>query len=363
MSEYVKAYDAAMTVERMSTSDYGHYVLYGGKKYTDKVELTRAMAKAASANVRTVYYDPSSEAIEKYFSDAAFDGTVYLNSDYIFARTSPAETNRVTLTDKDGAVTEIDFFTPVSAYNLASGSYTVCEEDIYGNKTEYTVIVDRDVPKLYLNLNGDRVEVQSHNVYTARYFALSELIDALDDYALASVTEDATGKTEYFLASECENAVFTAGGTYTVRTYDRNGNSESLMVSLEGERQWALDIGSNATTVMLRGNGTVFDGVLVDGVAREFDPAAGAITFEGEGGIKRITVYTKNSAGERDCVTFTVGESEENTESPSGGSTGNVSGGSESGMSVTALTVVAIVSAVILLAAAAFVIIIIWRRR
>ena len=258
---------------------------------------------------------------------------------------------------------EIDFFTPVSRYNLASGSYTVCEEDIYGNKTEYTVIVDRDVPKLYLNLNGERVEAQSHNVYTARYFALSELIDALDDYALASVTEDATGKTEYFLASECENAVFTMNGTYTVRIYDRNGNSESLMVSIEGERQWALEIGDSATTVMLRGSGTVFDGVLVDGVAREFDPAAGAITFEGEGGIKRITVYTKNSAGERDCVTFTVGESEENTESPSTGSTGNVSGGRDSGMSVTALNVVAIVSAVILLTAAAFVIIIIWRRR
>jgi hypothetical protein len=321
------------------------------------------MAEAASANVRTVYYDPGAEAIEKYFSDAAFDGTVYLNSDYIFARTSPAETNRVTLTDKDGAVIEIDFFTPVSAYNLASGSYTVCEEDIYGNKTEYTVIVDRDVPKLYLNLNGERVEVQSHNVYTARYFALSELIDALDDYALASVTEDATGKTEYFLASECENAVFTEGGTYTVRTYDRNGNSESLMVSLEGERQWSLNVGSNATTVMLRGSGAAFDAVLINGVSTDFDPTAAAITFDGEGGVKKVTVYTKNSAGERDCVTFTVGESEENTESPSGGSTGNVSGGRESGMSVTALNVVAIVSAVILLAAAAFVIIIIWRRR
>ena len=363
MSEYVDAYDAAMTVERESSRDFGHYVLYGGKKYTDKVKLTADMASAAAANVRTVYYDPAAEGIEKYFSDKAFDGTVYLNPDYVFARVSPAETNRVWLTDEGGNVTNVDFFTEISSYDLASGRYTVTEEDLYGNRTEYTVVVDRTVPEVSADIGGTVQAVSDRAVYSARYLAIKELFDSLDGYALLSVT--CGEATDYYLADECVGAIYTDAGVYTVRAYDRNGNSMSFMVSLEGERQWRVENSGGISRVTLASSEVRICAAYENGKPMQLDGDARALTFERTEDDRDVVIYTENTEnGERDCLRLTLAgkDADAAPEAPDTELRGEVNRGSDSGISPTAMTVIVCIVALVALAAAAAVIIMIWRR-
>ena len=118
VDEYIKAYDAAVTVERARVEDYGYYFVYEGQRYSDKILITQAINKNAEKNIRIVYYDPSAEQIEKYFSDKNFDSTVYLNQDFQFVRTSVAESNSIVLISENGEETKIDYFRPISEYDL-----------------------------------------------------------------------------------------------------------------------------------------------------------------------------------------------------------------------------------------------------
>jgi predicted nucleic acid-binding Zn-ribbon protein len=306
-NEYTKAYDAAITIEHSTTTDYGHYVLYAGKKYTDTAALTQAMSDAATKNVRTVYYDPSESGIEKYFSDAAFDGTIYLNRDFMFVRTSPAETNSVYLTDTQGNRTDIAFFTPISAYNLASGKYTVTETDLYGNKTEYEVTVDGIVPGLTLNLDDESTVAVDRNLYTASYFSLESILDELDNYAIVSVFREGGEKTDRYLASECGSKIYTEVGTYTLRVYDRNGNSARFMVNIGAkDKQYVLSETDSAISITLTAPGNKFTELYVNGTKKDFDESATFLTFAKTEEDSVITVYTEDESGKRDCASFSL---------------------------------------------------------
>ena len=364
-NETVKAMDAAMTVERKSLTEYGHYSLYRDVKYTDRAELTAAMTAAAAANMRIVYYEPDGERIEKYFSDRAFDGTVYLNSDFIFARVSPAESDKVYLTDSEGNVTNIDFFVPVSAYGLKSGVYTVTEEDRYGNRTEYKVTVDAERPTLSFSAAGETLTARDKEVYSARYFSDFTLTDSLDAYALMAVTKDGAD-TEYFLSGEAVDAAITEAGIYKIRVYDRNGNSFDFTLKVEGERQWTLARGADgAVTVSLVGADTAITAVYVDGEESAFDLGARTLSFASADEARRVTVYTEDKvSGERDCVSFVVEAlATEDTDNGTGDTDAGNTDSEEGGMTLDLATIIILIVLILSLAGAAVVIVIIWRRR
>ena len=305
-NEYAQAYDAAMTIEHSSATDYGQYILYGGEKYTDTAALTKAMSDAATKNVRTVYYDPAESGIEKYFSDAAFDGTIYLNGDFMFVRTSPAETNKVYLTDANESRTDIDFFVPISAYCLDSGKYTVTETDLYGNKTEYTVTVDSLVPSLTLKVGDESVTAVDRNFYNANYFSLENLTDELDPYAIVSVSQDGEDGRDFYLASECGDKIYTAAGTYTVRVYDRNGNSARFAVNIGAQKQYVLTESEGGISLTLSAPGNKFVAVYENGSAKQFNENATTLNFVKTDADSVITVYTENADGTRDCASFSI---------------------------------------------------------
>ena len=364
-NEYAQAYDAAMTIERTSSTDYGHYILYNGEKYTDNAALTNAMSNAAAKNVRTVYYDPAVHGIEKYFSDAAFDGTIYLNSDFMFVRTSPAETNEVYLTAEDGTRTDISFFTPISAYCLDSGKYTVTETDLYGNKTQYTVTVDSLAPSLTLKVNDESVQAVDRNLYTARYFSLESLTDELDPYAIVSVSQDGLDGADCYLASECDNKIYTAVGTYNVRVYDRNGNSARFVVNIGNDKQYVLTESESGFSLTLSAPGNKFVAVYENGIAKEFNENAITLSFAKSDAECVITVYTENESGTRDCASFStkraLSDSEEvGTDTDVGTTVPSTDTGR---MTLDAATAAIVAVGAFMLILAVALIMIIWRKR
>ncbi len=311
MDEYINAYDAAITIEKSKVTDFGYYFQYNDTKYTDKVSLTKAMNEKALANIKEVYYDPDAEKIEKYFSDRAFDGTVYLNPDFQFVRTSPAETDSVTLISSDGTHTAVSFFTPISAYKLKAGVYTVIEKDRYGNQTSYTCNVDTTVPTATLNINGStsNSEVYDKMTYTARFFQFAKITDSLDPFAVIAVNHVYNGKesNSYYYLNEYDDAIFSDPGIYNIRIYDRNNNTVKFIVNIPNNKQYTISQSKNETVFSLAGSNISISSVLVNGVA--VNDYSGMTSFKILPG-EEDAVYTiftvNNSSGERDCARFIV---------------------------------------------------------
>ena len=319
MNEYVNAYDAAMTLERAGVVDYGHYYTYKDVKYTDKTLLTEAINENALANIKEVYYDPAAEKIEKYFSDRNFDGTVYLNPDFQFVRTSVAETNKVTLIAPNGESINVAFFTPISTYDLDAGVYTVIEEDKYGNKSEYSCIVDTTSPTLTLKLNGEKTEAYDKMTYTGRYFELCEIIDEFDPYAVTAVEYKNGEKSEitYFYRNECEGTVFFEPGMYYVRIYDRNNNVTKLTFNIVEERQYELSILDGAARLKLKGDNVKATAILANGTLLSDEIDKREWSFEEVTAYVEYLVTTVDTlTGETDYLRFVTEPKETESDLP-----------------------------------------------
>ena len=367
MNEYVKAYDAAMTLERAKVVDYGLYYTYNYVKYTDKAELTQEINKNATANIKQTYYDPSTEKIEKYFSDLNFDGTVYLNPDFRFVRTSVAETNKVTLISSEGEKTDVAFFTPISTYQLKSGVYTVVEEDKYGNKTEYTCVVDKIAPTAALLVDGKEAGVHDKMAYTGRYFELRALLDDLDAYAVAAVTYEHQdiNETTYYYRDECEGVVFFKPGVYTVRLYDRNNNMTRLVFNIVEERQYDLSMTDEGAILKLVGDGVVATSITANGMPLSTSAGVTEWCFEKQTSAVEYLVTTQNTlTGETDYLRFVTepassdGQLSEETQ----GLSSSPANKGEEPMSLDTAIVIISVTTIAALAACAVVLIKMWRR-
>ena len=366
MNEYVAAYDAAMTLERAGVVDYGMYYTYKNMKYTDKILLTEDINKNAEANIKEVYYDPADERIEKYFSDRNFDGTVYLNPDFQFVRTSPAETDKVTLISPRGEKINVSFFTPISTYKLDSGVYTVVEEDRYGNKTEYSCVVDKIAPEITISLNGKDTEAHDKMTYTGRYFALGEIIDELDPYAVVSVDygNGSENRKKYFYRDECNGAVFFEPGFYTVRVYDRNGNETRLTFNIPDEKQYSLTVDGKGAKLVLKGENVEATAIVVNGTHMSDLSGKREWSFEARDEYVEYIVTTIDKVtGETDYLYFVtepieldvgLGEGEENM--------GDSSPEKDGKMSLDSFIIIISITGIVVLAACIFILIKVWRR-
>ena len=367
MNEYVNAYDAAMTLERANIVDYGHYYTYRNVKYTDKARLTEEVNKNAAANIKEVYYDPNSEKIEKYFSDRNFDGTVYLNPDFQFVRTSPAETNKVTLIAPDGKQIDVAFFTPISTYRLDSGVYTVIEEDKYGNKIEYACVIDTEAPTVTLKVDGELAEAYDKMTYTGRYFELCEIIDRFDVYAVAAVTYQKGDKTEtsYFYRDESADAVFFEPGLYSVRVYDRNNNVTKLTFNIVEDRQYSLSFSDDAVTVKLIGDSVKATLITINGEPMSDISGKTEWSFGRKDHYVEYVVTTIDTlTGKTDYLRFVTDPKTAENESPEKPSEPSVTYPKDDGSTMSPELAIIIIATTAIIAIAATVLVLIktWRR-
>ena len=308
MNEYNYAYESAMSVEYKKVDDYGHYFVYKEKQYTNKTLLSNDMAKAAEQNLKVVYYDPTSEQVEKYFSDLNFDGTVYLNHDFEFVRTIPSESNEVTMISENGESIKIDFFTPLSSYNLNEGKYKIIEKDLYGNTTEYEGIIDKSSPEINLKLNDVSINVKDKEMYSCRYFTLIDLFDKYDDYAVISVEYENNGNItkNYYYQEEANNEIFSLVGKYSISLYDRNNNIINFMVEIPENKQYYLKKDNGNIMINLINENIIVTSIQVNGEFIEFNEQ-NSYTFAQDSVDKEYIIYTKNqSTGEVDVASFTI---------------------------------------------------------
>ncbi len=242
ISEYDKAYEAAMTIENSSVNSSSGKHYYNGKWYADRIDLTAEMHEEATRNIATVYYDPLdytlSEESERTFSVNAFDGTKYLNDDFKFVTSHASETQTVIATDEGGRTyDEIEYFVAISEQKeqLPHGKYTITETDMYGNVTTYSVYRDKMAPEITIDVasGGSSVNVANGQRYTSTgAFTIKKFYDNFDEYAVLKITKpDKT--VSYFYQDEYAGIVFGEKGEYTLTAYDRNNNMISAVVSIK----------------------------------------------------------------------------------------------------------------------------------
>lgn len=242
MSEYDKAYEAAMTIENSSVNSSSGKYYYNGKWYADRIDLTAAMHEEAMRNLAIVYYDPVeyelSEESERTFSINAFDGTMYLNDEFKFVTSHASETQTVIATDENGRIYDnFEFFVAISEQNnqLPHGKYTITETDMYGNTTTYSVYRDKKAPEITIvAVNGEStvnvVNGQKYNFTGA--FVIKDFVDDFDNYAILKITKP--DKTiSYFYQDEYTGIVFEDKGEYIITAYDRNNNMISVTVTIK----------------------------------------------------------------------------------------------------------------------------------
>lgn len=238
MSEYQRAYNAAMTIENSTVDRSSGRVYYNGRFYNDNIDATAAMNDYVfSQNLKTVYYDPmnfddNDESI-RTFSAAAFDGKIYLNDEFQFVKQHGAEVETVVATDKNGKEYPIKFFVPISEQGIPHGEYTIIETDKYGNETEYTVYRDTNAPEVALDLNGVLHKAADDEMYTVKgAFAVDSFYDDFDSFAVLRVILP-SGEIRHFYQEEYQGISFVVDGLYEIAAYDRNGNIVEFSVTVE----------------------------------------------------------------------------------------------------------------------------------
>ena len=259
LSEYSLAMACALSIERDKIIDNGYNFEYYGKVYNRISDLTNELNEKAKNLLIIKYYDNNEPKQVKRFSNILFDGTIYLNPDFMFQSVHLSESYKVQLISEDNTVIYVDFNTPISTYNLSSGKYTVVEADAYDNKTEYDVIIDNDKPVLVLETDKGTVNCEDNKVYNCRYFSVNKLIDSLDDYALVKVNDN------YYLKNEITEAIFTNQGSYSILTYDRNNNSLDFSINITNDKLYDISEDENMYHIILKDNVNI-DKVYINGV-------------------------------------------------------------------------------------------------
>lgn len=236
LDEYSTAFSAALTIENKKVEDKGIEKIYLGQSYTDSITLTKALNENAEKNIKIQYYDFENSTKSKLFSTGLFEETIYLNSDFIFVKSHPSETNTVILiNEENNKEYNIEYFKSIKDHNLPSGKYLIKELDAYGNENSYYGIIDKDAPRLTLNLNGEVKDIKNGDVLEVDYFLVDALIDSLDSYAVLSINEN------FYINREYYKEVFNQNGTYNIRAYDRNNNFIKCTIIIDKEALYTLN--------------------------------------------------------------------------------------------------------------------------
>ena len=240
MSEWQRAYDAAMTIENSTVEGSTGSYAYKGKYYNNSIDVTAAMNDYVfSQNLKTIYYDPNdfsdSDESLRTFSSAAFDGTIYLNDEFQFVKQHGAEVESVVAIDKNGERYDIQFFVPIAKQEKAipHGEYTIIETDKYGNETRYTVYRDKEAPRVTLNLNGSKTSIEPGQPLNAKgSFAVFDIYDEFDPFSVLRVVLP-NGAVKYYYQDEYKGIAFVEKGQYSIMSYDRNNNIINFSVTVE----------------------------------------------------------------------------------------------------------------------------------
>ena len=216
------------------------------------------------------------------------------------------------------------------------------------------------MPKLTLSTDGEERDAYQLATYTARYFEIGGLSDELDPYALLSVTlKKGDGvSVSYYRPSECTGLLLTEAGQYTLRAYDRNGNSIKMTVNIpKEEKQYSLLEEDGGIRLALT------DGAEVTAIYKNGEETeARELYFPATDTDEEYTVLLEKD-GSRDVARFTVPAKRAVLPPAEGGENiaeGNAAWG---GMSRDAMLVLVLAVALVSLAALSAVLIIIWRRR
>lgn len=238
VSEYSRAYNAAMTIENSSVLDSGTGYVYNDRAYADRIELTAAMNEYVfENNLKVQYYDPENYSLsadsDRVFSSAAFDSSLYLDDAFQFVSSHSSETYSVIATAENGQAHSLKFFVPIAEQNLPDGKYTIEETDVYGNKTTYTVLRDKSAPSVTLR-RTDATVISLQNLETYQVdgsFSVESFTDTFDAYAVLKIVKP-DGYVCYYYQEEYKGIVYQQKGTYTIQAYDRNQNIVSYFVNV-----------------------------------------------------------------------------------------------------------------------------------
>lgn len=238
VSEYDRAYNAAMTVENSSVVESGSAYVYNGIEYADRIDLTAAMNDYVFGyNLNIRYYDPEQYSLstdsERVFSSSAFDSVLYLDDAFQFVSSHSSETNSVVATDENGKQYSLQFFVPIAEQDLPDGKYTIDETDAYGNKTTYRVFRDKSAPSVKLrDAEAAVISVEKNGSYQVdEAFSVESFLDAFDEYAVLKIVKP-SGEICYYYKEEYEGIVFQQKGAYAIKAYDRNQNTVSFVVNV-----------------------------------------------------------------------------------------------------------------------------------
>lgn len=224
--DYSSAKLSAMVIENNRVIRSSGTIYYREKTYGDETLLVEDMERFAEKNIVVAYYDPYHSRAEMNFSPSLFDGTRYLNQDFVFTQKSRLETNEVFLFN-DVHYYALSFNRKFSDFQVPDGEYTVVERDLFGNETAYPAIVDLTAPEVLLETESGELTPKEGRTYHCNYFSIRSFLDAHDEYAVLKVNDD------YYIQEEWTKALYFAEGIYYVKAYDRCGNTFAFNVVID----------------------------------------------------------------------------------------------------------------------------------
>jgi hypothetical protein len=213
--------------------------------YFDKVLLRQALNHYAKSYVSGPHYlDGNNTPEDANISDPYWimDGVQAPNgNDYVLQNFESDTAYAI----KRGTETKVslEYGKTLGEQLTESGVYDITETDKAGNSCTYTIIIDHDKPSIQVHMETYGITpvdmtigestLASSNIYYLKNFSIQQIIDA-DPWAVVAVTKN--GDTNYY-TKEDTLPVLTEGGKYSIRVYDRVGNSIAFTVYISDKEE------------------------------------------------------------------------------------------------------------------------------
>lgn len=265
-SGYQEAWDFAIELESLSIvfNDDGtyNYPLESGQLYTSKLALFADLKENAKAKIEKDYLDLSTALASEDYGDitkVSLDHDVYVVENesihkeltvhpvyinhYIFASLREYESQSVKMTHiASGQEYDIPYDVDVSTILDQTGRYLVKETNWCGTREYEVIFVLDDVNTAEFAINyrdGSTVKTKTINQennenVSSSIFYFKNVVDALDEYDLITVTHQESGNKQCYTINELKGTAITHNGTFEVKITNRIGYSYTFVLTVTG---------------------------------------------------------------------------------------------------------------------------------
>lgn len=280
--DYDDAYEYAYNIQQRrierfdSTYRYGEdaKIPYDIDKKSDRIKLTKQIAKDARAHVSLAYFDQSdsftyeiADGNEKLYDDLEslsytnnvhffpseeereklIQNRLYLN-DYEFMKVGDYDVTDVTATNKiTGELTDIQFGIKVDEQLKETGEFLIKETNEYGKSTEYSAwffAKNESVLEYITYDSGVKGEASlvddskdSESIFTD-IFVIKSIVNKYDDNSIVIISAPEIYGNDHILTcmiKDVNNLVLYEKGIYEIKIVDSVGHSMKLHLNILGD--------------------------------------------------------------------------------------------------------------------------------